>query len=179
MTMDDLICVLKVHKNAKKMHLRVTGDGVVEITKPKRVSDKKAHEFARASLPWIQERLIQIEDIPKDIRTRDPNHYRKYKKKAEEFLLQRVEHINKAYQFTYRSVAVRNQKSRWGSCSAAGNLNFNYKILFLPKHLQDYLITHELCHIGQMNHSQSFWGLVSKTIPEYKQCRAELKRYSW
>jgi hypothetical protein len=70
---------------------------------------------------------------------------------------------------------IKNTSSRWGSCSRLGNLNFNYKIVFLPPELQDYLVVHELCHLGQFNHSQSFWNLVKKTIPEYLRLRKNLR----
>lgn len=72
-------------------------------------------------------------------------------------------------------MAIRNQKSRWGSCSTKGNLNFNYKLAIIPSHLADYVIVHELCHLGEFNHSQKFWDLVAKTMPGYKEMRNELK----
>ena len=72
-------------------------------------------------------------------------------------------------------IAIRNQKSRWGSCSKKGNLNFNYKILFLPPDIVDYIIVHELCHLRQFDHSPKFWALVGETIPNYQQLRARLR----
>ncbi|MDE2037916.1 MAG: M48 family metallopeptidase [Patescibacteria group bacterium] len=65
-------------------------------------------------------------------------------------------------------VAIRNQRSRWGSCSRKGNLNFNYKILFLPAAARDYVIVHELCHLKEFNHGRRFWDLVAETVPDYK-----------
>lgn len=85
---------------------------------------------------------------------------------------------NQFYHFSYNRVSIRNQSTRWGSCSSKGNLNFNYRIVHLPERLADYLIVHELCHLGQMNHSANFWNLVAQTIPDYEQCRADLQKVS-
>lgn len=74
-------------------------------------------------------------------------------------------------------MAVRDQRTRWGSCSSLGNLNFNYRILFLPQHLQDYLIVHELCHLAEMNHSHRFWARVAEMVPEYRVYRRELRAF--
>jgi len=72
-------------------------------------------------------------------------------------------------------IAIRNQRSRWGSCSKKGNLNFNYKLVFLPPEVRDYVIVHELCHIKEFNHGRGFWALVAETIPEYKDLRKQLR----
>ena len=73
-------------------------------------------------------------------------------------------------------IAIRNQRSRWGSCSKKGNLNFNYKIVFLSPEQQDYIIVHEICHIKEFNHAKSFWDLVAETIPDWKKIRGELRK---
>ncbi len=74
------------------------------------------------------------------------------------------------------TIAIRNQKSRWGSCSKKGNLNFNYKLVFLPAELRDYVIVHELCHIKEFNHGRGFWALVGETVPEWKALRRRLTK---
>lgn len=89
---------------------------------------------------------------------------------------ERLAHFNTRYSFAIGRVAIRNQKSRWGSCSKKGNLNFNYRIVLLPAHLADYVIVHELCHIGEFNHSRKFWVLVAQAAPDWRRHRAELKR---
>ncbi len=101
--------------------------------------------------------------------------YLKYKKRARALVLERLEHYNKFYGFVYHKIAIRNQRSRWGSCSKKGNLNFNYKIVLLPQNMSDYVIVHELCHLGEFNHSHNFWALVVKTVPDYKQIRKAMK----
>ncbi len=81
---------------------------------------------------------------------------------------ERIKYFNKKYGFHYNKINVKNQKTRWGSCSKKRNLNFNYKILFLPEKARDYIIVHELCHLRELNHSRNFWGLVAKIFPEWR-----------
>ncbi len=102
-------------------------------------------------------------------------HYLSYKEGARELVLARLTHFNQFYCFKWNRVAIRNQRRCWGSCSAQRNLNFNYKIQFLPAHLSDYIIVHELCHLTHMHHGQEFWDLVAQQLPNYKQLLAELR----
>lgn len=102
-------------------------------------------------------------------------HYRAHKELARERILIRLAHWHTVYQFPYGRVAIRDQSSRWGSCSKKGNLNFNYRIAFLPEILMDYVIVHELCHLKEFNHAPAFWNLVAETFPEYKKLRTELR----
>src|SRR3989344_2593932 len=111
-------------------------------------------------------------------KTKRSNIYIKNKERAREIVRQKLNDFNNIYGFTYNRVSIKNQRTKWGSCSSKGNLNFNYKIVFLPEHLANYLIVHELCHLKELNHSKSFWLLVEKTIPDYKKCKKELKAFS-
>ena len=78
---------------------------------------------------------------------------------------------------TYGRISMRNQKTRWGSCSSNGNLNFNNRLLFVPKELVDYVVVHELAHRKEMNHSNAFWNVVEKYMPDYKERRKKLREY--
>jgi len=102
--------------------------------------------------------------------------YLEHRERARALVTARLIHFNQTYGFTYGQIAIRDQRSRWGSCSSKGNLNFNYRIALLPPHLADYIIVHELCHRGEFNHSQRFWDLVARTFPDYLALRAELKK---
>jgi hypothetical protein len=100
----------------------------------------------------------------------------KKREQARRFVENRISHFNKFYNFEINRVAIKNTSSRWGSCSSKRNLNFNYKIIYLRPELADYLIVHELCHLGELNHSKRFWALVKQTIPNYVKVNKELRR---
>ena len=95
-------------------------------------------------------------------------HYHTHKEAARTLVHDRLAYWNTRYGYTYHRVAIKNTRSRWGSCSSRGNLNFNYRIVFLPPPLQDYLIVHELCHLEEMNHKPQFWALVARELPDYQ-----------
>jgi len=101
--------------------------------------------------------------------------FAEHKTSAFQLVIARIEHFNQFYGFTIGTVRIKNQTTRWGSCSKKGNLNFNYKLIHLPPELVDYLIVHELCHIGEFNHSKAFWSLVARTIPNYVELRKHLR----
>lgn len=101
--------------------------------------------------------------------------YRKFKEHARGFIKEKIVEINKFYNFSFNRVCIKNHKSRWGSCSKKGNLNFNYKIIHLPLELAEYIVVHELCHLKELNHSSRFWALVAKAVPDYKARRKKLK----
>lgn len=90
---------------------------------------------------------------------------------------ERLSYWSQIYGITHGRIFIRKQKTRWGSCSRAGNLNFNYRLGFLPLHLVDYIVVHELCHIPHQNHSQAFWAHVEQAVPNAKQLRKELHTY--
>lgn len=110
-------------------------------------------------------------------RRRKPSRqYLAHKEEARKLVKERLEYWNQFYNFKYNKVFIKNTKSRWGSCSKKGNLNFNYRIALIEPVLADYIIVHELCHIGEFNHSPKFWSLVERTIPDWKLRRAKLMK---
>ncbi len=103
-------------------------------------------------------------------------HYLANKEAARAQVHARLAYFNQFYGYPLRKVFIKNLRSRWGSASSRGNLNFNYKIISLPPEVADYVIVHELCHLGQFDHSPKFWALVAQTIPDYKQLRKVLRQ---
>ena len=111
--------------------------------------------------------------------TRSRKLYETNKEAARSLVTERLAHFMNYYGVRHGisigRIAIRNQKSRWGSCSKKGNLNFNYKLAFMPPAIRDYVIVHEICHIKEFNHGQKFWSLVSETVPDWKKLRKELR----
>lgn len=101
--------------------------------------------------------------------------YLENKKAARALIIARLEHFNQFYNFKYKRIAIRDTKRSWGSCSALKNLNFNYKLLFLPACLRDYVIVHELCHLKELHHRDSFWNEVARLMPDYKERAGALR----
>lgn len=167
---------LRTSKRAKRIRLTVYCNGTFAVTKPARLGVNLVEKYIAQKANWILAKLeffkqFKINDISRN------NHasYLNNKAQALQFARERVNHFNKIYELKCNKISVRNQKTRWGSCSKKKNLNFNYKILLLPKDIADYIIVHELCHLKEFNHSQKFWDLVSKAIPNYSEIRRELK----
>ena len=93
----------------------------------------------------------------------------KLAEKALEYIPKRVSYFAKQIGVTYGKITIRNQKTRWGSCSSKGNLNFNCLLMLTPPEVIDYVVVHELCHRKEMNHSGAFWAEIEKVIPSYKE----------
>ncbi len=102
-----------------------------------------------------------------------------YKKKASEVIYDRLSFYNEHYQLKYNRVSFRNQKTRWGSCSSAKNLNFNWRLIMAPIEIIDYVVVHELCHLKEMNHSSKFWGHVAEIVPNHKERKKWLKENNY
>jgi len=119
--------------------------------------------------------LMRFFKVRKRRRSSVTKHYLTYKEQARTLVHERLNHYNEHYGFAYNRVAIRNQRRCWGSCTSLKNLNFSYKILFLPTELQDYIIVHELCHLEQLNHSENFWNLVEQTIPTWLELKSDLR----
>lgn len=106
---------------------------------------------------------------------RKNNHFLTHKELSRKIIIARLQHWAPLCGVSYKRVAIRNQRRRWGSCSSLGNLNFNYKLAFLPCNICDYVIVHELCHLKEMNHGPAFWNEIEKVIPEYRSIIEELR----
>lgn len=100
-----------------------------------------------------------------------------YKKQARIKYKERVELYRNIMNVTYNKIYIRDQKTRWGSCSSKGNLNFNWRLIMAPLSIMDYIVVHELVHLVHPNHSKDFWKLVKKIVPDYKEKKEWLKIY--
>lgn len=176
----ELDYILKISSRARRLRLTIYGDGRLVLTQPRFLSRRFAEDFLREKAAWILARLDKAKESMSpldsglsgaDLRA----DYLAKKADAYEFARTRLEHFNKFYNFTYQKISIRNPRTRWGSCSRKGNLNFSYRLLDLTPEAADYIIVHELCHLAQFNHSPRFWRLVSRTIPDYDERRRSLR----
>ena len=103
--------------------------------------------------------------------------YLRYKEAARALVHFCLRLFTARYTFAYKKIFIKNLRRNWGSCSELGNLNFNYKIVLLPRRLAEYVVFHELCHLEEFNHSPEFWSLVSREFPEHKTLRTQLRKY--
>lgn len=167
-------------KRARRIRLAVRCDGTVTLTAPFGLfQERLAEEFLRKKADWVFGKLAQIEQRKKSGSPVLTKHdFAAHKEKARAFMKRRVEHFHSFYKFPYNRITIRDQKTRWGSCSKNGNLSFSYKLIFLPQQLADYIIVHEMCHLKELNHSVRFWDLVSRVFPDYKELRKALKEQS-
>ena len=168
---------VRKHKTAKRLKLAIYCDGNCVVTLPWRMGFLSADEFIKKNAEWVLEKMKAMKKIGRNslFARHDHEEYLKLKEHARDMVARRLEKFNEIYDFSYKGVAIRNQKTRWGSCSSKGNLNFNYKILLLPQRHADYIIVHELCHLKEFNHSKRFWNLVGQTIPEYEKIVEQLR----
>lgn len=175
---ENISYTLRRDRRAKHFRITVHPDGKCIITVPFYYRKSVFSQFLEDNTEWLQKKL-QKKNREKRLLSGyySRKEYLYLKERAREFILREIEECNRIYNFSYKKIHIRNQRSCWGSCSTQKNLNFHYKLFLLPKRLARYVIVHELCHLREMNHSSRFWGLVSQAIPDYKEFRKELKRW--
>lgn len=169
---------IRKSKRAKRLRLAVYCDGSVIVTTPANIKYAIIQEFVIEKRYWIYEKLRFFRSLDTgQIRVFRKDEYIKHREKALQIAIKRVEYYKKIYEFAYHKINIKNQKTRWGSCSKKGNLNLNYKIIFLPEGIRDYIIVHEICHLLEFNHTKRFWNLVQKGCPDYKDIKRKLREF--
>lgn len=169
---------IKVRKGTKGIRISVSPDLSVVVTKPRNILDSYVQNLVETKTDWILEQIENLKKRPKKLLAHfSVKDYQLYKQDASDIALERCLYFNQFYNFKIKSIKIRNQKTRWGSCSSSGELSFNYKIFFLPPDLRDYIIVHELAHLKEMNHGARFWALVSLQIPDYKRRMQDIRLY--
>jgi predicted metal-dependent hydrolase len=169
---DDDIRVYVVRSRRKTVSAEIDKDLSVLVRAPLRMSEKDIKEFLRKNEDWIRKhrnkRREQMEEA-KDIPKLTGQELRSLAEEARRDIPPRVQRYAAMMGVSYGRITIRNQKTRWGSCSSKGNLNFNCLLMLAPEEHRDYVIVHELCHRRQMNHSKRFWGEVERILPDYRQ----------
>ena len=171
----------QVIRSARKtMTLEVRRDGNVIVRAPLRTGLPRIKRFVSQKQDWVLGCLERTKEyreekpLSADLSEAKRNVYIR---KAKETITKRVSYFAKLMGVSYRNITIREQKTRWGSCSSAGNVNFNYQLYYLPDELLDYVVVHELAHRRHMNHSKEFWSEVARYCPDYRARRKQLKEY--
>lgn len=168
---------LKLSKRARRLRLTIHCGGGFVVTAPKNMEQSAIERFIINKSEWVLRKIDYFKNFPVKIFVKNKNkHYITHKNIALELVQRRIYYFNKIYNFKFNKITIRNQMTRWGSCSSKGNLNFNYKVALISPDLSDYIVVHELCHLGEFNHSRKFWDLVAKAIPNYHEIKCRLKR---
>lgn len=176
----DLSSIQIIRSSRRTLSLQVKNNGQVIVRAPYRVTLQEISSFVRKNADWLQKHLEKAAKEKELIESSQlpPLTMEDIRKLANEALLVipgRVAHFAPIVGVTYGQITVRNQRTRWGSCSSKGNLNFNCLLMLTPAEVLDYVVVHELCHRKHMNHSRQFWEEVARVIPDYKEREKWLK----
>lgn len=164
-----------IRAKRRSMSLKVDLDGTITVRTPYRTPVQTADWFVEGHRDWIEVRLRAGARIMAERPSYTDRERAEGRKQAAEVITARCRYYAPVMGVSYGTVTIREQKTRWGSCSTKGNLNFNWKLVLMPPEILDYVVVHELAHRIQMNHSAAFWAEVGKILPDYKERRQWLK----
>lgn len=170
--------VTVMRSRRKTIALSLQADGSLVVRAPLGMSDAAIGRFVESKQVWIAKKralLEQARESHGDAVLSD-EEVMQLKAAAKIDLTQRVVHWAPKVGVEIAHVGIRTQRTRWGSCSAKGNLSLNALLMLAPESVRDYVVVHELCHLREMNHSPRFWALVAKVLPNYKSAEAWLKK---
>lgn len=176
------------HPKARRYIIRVADNGTVRVTVPRRGSKREAAAFAAQQHAWIEQQLRAraAREIREGERRTANEHCgqtnderraseRVVVERARKELPPRLLELAARHGVTVTRISIRNQRWRWGSCSRAGHICLNWRLVTMPESVRDYVLIHELMHLKRMDHSPRFWKLVAEACPEYKKARAWLR----
>ena len=167
-----------IKSKRKSFSIQVVSSEYIIVRAPYRASKKAVAEVLDKNKAWIEKHLEKRrreEQEAADIRTLSELELSELAERAKIVFKEKVEHFAPIVGVTYGRITIRNQKTRWGSCSSKGNLNFNVALMRAPIEVLDYVVVHELCHRLYLNHSREFWSEVGRVIPDYKSREKWLK----
>ena len=169
-----------IRSKRKTLSVQIKPDGSVVVRAPLRYPQREIDRFLLDRADWIRihrEKMLkrQAEQEAHPVNALTDAQLRDLKRRASLAFPERTAHFAPLIGVTYSRITIRSQKTRWGSCSAAGNLNFNCLLLLAPPEVLDYVVVHELCHRKFMDHSPRFWAEVARVMPDYKLHRKWLR----
>ncbi len=167
-----------IKSNRKTLSLEIKHDGSVVVRAPLYAGTEQIESFVLGHKAWLEKHLAENERARRECSAFPPlsdDDINAIKTRAKQYIPVRVEYWADIIGVKYSSVTIRTQRTRWGSCSSKGNLNFNCLLMLTDTEIIDYVVIHELCHIKEMNHSKRFWALVGSVMPDYKAVQSRLK----
>ncbi|MBS4026276.1 MAG: M48 family metallopeptidase [Clostridia bacterium] len=170
-------CKLKKHGRAKRLIITVDINGV-SVVIPSFIREIEARRLLEEKKNWIITKIKELQVhqeeqlAQRELRKQQASWYRQ---QANEAIMLRVRYYSEKVGVAYNTVRIKDQKTRWGSCSAKKNLNFNWRLIMAPPEVLDYVVVHELCHLIHLNHSPAFWQLVKNQLPDYSRHKRWLK----
>lgn len=170
-----------IRSGRRTLAIEIKSDLQIVVRAPYRASGKEIEKFVLDRADWLEKHLSRMRQRKAELESRSAElpltmeDIRTLAEEATKVIPERVRHFAPIVGVTYGMITVRNQRTRWGSCSARGNLNFNCLLMKTPPEVLDYVVVHELCHRKEMNHSPRFWSEVERVLPEYKKARKWLK----
>ncbi len=153
------------------------GDVTVIVRAPRHMALRDIDAFVERHRSWIERRTAQLAQARQNKRVISDREREEGIRAAKEQIPRRVAYFARQMGVTYGRITIREQKTRWGSCSSKGNLNFNWKLMLMPEEILDYVVVHELAHRREMNHSERFWTIVAEMLPDYRERRRRLKEW--
>ena len=160
------------HRRARRYILRVLDTGTLRVTLPRWGSKRDAQAFVERSAPWIAKQRELMAARPPVIAHRDEPALRR---RAVNELPLALLALASAHDVTVTRISVRNQRSRWGACSARGSITLNWRLILVPHFVREYVMIHELMHRRELNHSRRFWRHVAAACPRHEEARRWLR----
>lgn len=169
-----------IRSRRKSLAIEITPELQVVVRAPARMPVREINAFVQEKDDWIRahlQRMAEKKRLREQYREQalSKEELQELATQAMKLIPQKVHYYAQIIGVTYGRITIRNQRTRWGSCSGKGNLNFNCLLLLMPEEVLDYVVVHELCHRKEMNHSARFWEEVEKILPDYRQRRKWLK----
>ena len=167
-----------IRSKRKTVVIQIKNDGTICVRAPYAMKNTELIQLLKEKETWILRNLKKMEEKQLQCENAEKLSQEEIQALAElalKVITDKVRHYAELMQVSYGRITIRNQKTRWGSCSAKGNLNFNCLLMLVPDEVVNYVVVHELCHLVEMNHSKAFWKQVERILPEYKKHRDWLK----
>ena len=165
-----------IRSGRKTTAIQITADGQVVVRCPYRVTDRQAARFVESKRDWLEQHLAARRARPQ-LPPLTREELKTLGQQALRDIPPRVEYFARQMGVSFGRITIRCQRTRWGSCSGKGNLNFNCLLMLVPEEVRDYVVVHELCHRKQLDHSPAFWAEVERVMPDWRAHRKWLKEH--